>query len=69
MLRIAKDSTPLDRMSRLIKHLMQQRSFYPLSPPQTTEIPLDYGHLKSAELPLLPDIMILPSRLATFVKV
>lgn len=58
-----------DRMSRLVKHLFQQQSFYPLSPPNAAEVPFDYGHSKYADLPCLPDILLLPSRLGHFAKI
>ena len=71
-------------LSRLPRHLIQQRHFYPLFPPadrttllQTgtkegiaTGMPMDVSYLKLGEwLNVRPDMLITPSALSTFAKV
>ncbi|XP_020220772.1 DNA polymerase alpha subunit B [Cajanus cajan] len=66
--RTAADGKPIDRMSRLANHILNQQSFYPLYPP--AEIPLDFSLAPEAlQLSLVPDILILPSDIKYFVKV
>lgn len=58
-----------DRMARLVRHLLQQRCFYPMSP-SSTAVNLDYGHFaKALSFPVLPDLLLLPSQLKYFAKV
>ena len=58
-----------DRLRRLASHLLQQRSFYPLYPPND-EINLDMEQLENmAGLEVKPDVLILPSDLLHFFKV
>ncbi|XP_073306796.1 uncharacterized protein [Primulina huaijiensis] len=57
------------RMTNLAKHVINQCSFYPLYPP-AEDVPLDYSLANEAlHLSSVPDILILPSDLAHFVKV
>jgi len=57
-----------DRLRRLAGHLLQQRSFYPLYPPNE-EVNLDMEQLENiAGIDTRPDIMILPSDLLHFFK-
>ncbi|XP_048318477.1 uncharacterized protein LOC107428341 [Ziziphus jujuba] len=64
-----KDGAPIDRMGRLAKHILGQRSFYPLYPP-AEGIPLDFSLASEAlEISLIPDILILPSDMKYFVKI
>ena len=57
-----------DRLRRLAGHLLQQRSFYPLYPPND-EINLDMEQLENiAGFDAKPDVMILPSDLLHFFK-
>lgn len=64
-------------MANLCRHLLQQRSFYPLFPvPQdlAQEVNLDMSHsdglrMVDDELDYAPDVMILPSKLIQFFKV
>jgi len=71
-------------LSRLPRHVIQQRHFYPLFPPSdrtalpkigTTEgvatgVPMDVSYLKLAEwLIVRPDMLITPSALSPFAKV
>ncbi|KAK6930864.1 DNA polymerase alpha, subunit B, N-terminal [Dillenia turbinata] len=63
------DVTASDRMSRLASHIISQRSFYPLYPP-SEEVPMDFSLAPEAvQIPSIPEILILPSDLAPFVKV
>ncbi|XP_052184323.1 uncharacterized protein LOC127796292 isoform X2 [Diospyros lotus] len=57
------------RLSRLANHILNQRSFYPLYPPMEGT-PLDFSLAPEAlQISSIPDILILPSDLAHFVKV
>ncbi|GCC18614.1 hypothetical protein chiPu_0022112 [Chiloscyllium punctatum] len=57
-----------DRFTRILKHILTQRSYYPLYPP-AEEINLDYECLQLyAQLPVTPDILIVPSELRYFIK-
>eukprot|EP01135_Chromosphaera_perkinsii_P002409 Nk52_evm15s223 gene=Nk52_evmTU15s223 len=54
-----------DRLSRLCKHMLEQRSYYPLCPERC---PIEYSKYSSIELPVTPDIMILSSTFNSFAK-
>ncbi|XP_031125202.1 DNA polymerase alpha subunit B [Ipomoea triloba] len=57
------------RMSTLANHVLNQHSFYPLYPPAES-IPLDFSLApETLQISLIPDILILPSDLAHFVRV
>ncbi|CAH2325230.1 DNA polymerase alpha subunit B [Pelobates cultripes] len=57
-----------DRFSRILKHILTQRSYYPLYPP-SEEMNIDYEGLYSfASMPVTPDIFIIPSELRYFIK-
>ncbi|BBN13404.1 DNA polymerase alpha subunit B [Marchantia polymorpha subsp. ruderalis] len=61
--------TTSDRMTRLASHILGQRSFYPLFPPPPGTS-LDLSLMPEAlSIAQIPDILILPSDLAPFVKV
>ncbi|XP_008792220.2 DNA polymerase alpha subunit B [Phoenix dactylifera] len=67
--RASADMQPVDRMGRLASHLLRQRSYYPLYPP-SVGVPLDLSLAPEAlEIPSIPDLLLLPSDLAPFVKV
>ncbi|KAG2406862.1 uncharacterized protein HKW66_Vig0061190 [Vigna angularis] len=67
--RTAADGKPIDRMSRLTNHILNQQSFYPLYPPAES-VPLDFSLAPEAlKLSLVPDVLILPSDIKHFVKV
>ncbi|MCI24324.1 DNA polymerase alpha subunit B, partial [Trifolium medium] len=67
--RIAADGKPIDRLSRLANHILNQQSFYPLYPPAES-VPLDFSLAPEAlQLSLVPDVLILPSDIKYFVKV
>lgn len=57
-----------DRMARLCRHLLNQRSYYPLYPGHKDAY-LDMTHSDKLEMPVLPDILIVPSKIRHFVKV
>ncbi|XP_025830237.1 DNA polymerase alpha subunit B isoform X4 [Agrilus planipennis] len=55
-----------DRMSRLVSHLIEQQSFYPLIPPK---LRVSYRLLeKHATMDVTPHLLILPSTLRYFIK-
>lgn len=57
-----------DRIGRLATHILKQQSYYPLYPP--AGVPLDFSLAKEAlEISSAPDVLLLPSDLAPFVKV
>ncbi len=58
---------PGSRLARIAEHLIQQRSYYPLFPPAKGAC-LDLARSEEWEMPCQPDILIVPSRLATFAK-
>ncbi|CAN6301501.1 unnamed protein product [Urochloa humidicola] len=60
---------PGDRIGRLAAHILKQQSYYPLYPP-AAGVPLDFSLAKEAlEISSAPDVLLLPSDLAPFVKV
>ncbi|XP_068596567.1 DNA polymerase alpha subunit B [Brachionichthys hirsutus] len=60
--------TGSDRFSRILKHMLTQRSYYPLYPP-AEEVNMDYEKFQSfGQLPITPDVLIVPSELRYFVK-
>ncbi|XP_072251709.1 DNA polymerase alpha subunit B [Leuresthes tenuis] len=60
--------TGSDRFSRILKHMLTQRSYYPLYPP-AEEVNMDYEKFQSfGQMPLTPDVLIIPSELRYFVK-
>ncbi|KAH9480575.1 DNA polymerase alpha subunit B [Psilocybe cubensis] len=69
---------PNDVMANLCRHMLLQRSFYPIFPPPpdlSAEVNLDMSHFDGArmvdegDLDYAPDVLILPSRLKQFSKV
>ncbi|XP_069326301.1 DNA polymerase alpha subunit B [Eulemur rufifrons] len=65
---ISSSSGTSDRFSRILKHILTQRSFYPLYPPQE-DMAIDYETFYvHAQLPVTPDVFIIPSELKYFVK-
>jgi DNA polymerase alpha subunit B len=58
-----------DRLKRLATHLLQQRSFYPLYPPNEEMTNVDYEKMEShAQIGVLPHVLVLPSDLMHFYK-
>ncbi|XP_066426318.1 DNA polymerase alpha subunit B [Molothrus aeneus] len=57
-----------DRFTRILRHVLTQRSFYPLYPP-SEEINVDFEALGAfAALPVTPDVLVTPSELRFFIK-
>lgn len=57
------------KSTRHLCNCVSASSYYPLYPPQE-DVPLDLEHFYSfAQLPLTPDMLIVPSELRYFVKV
>ncbi|XP_076015549.1 DNA polymerase alpha subunit B [Genypterus blacodes] len=57
-----------DRFSRILKHMLTQKSYYPLYPP-VEEVNMDYEKFQSfGQMPLTPDVLIIPSELRYFIK-
>lgn len=60
--------TGSDRFSRILKHILTQRSYYPLYPP-VEEVNMDYEKFQNyGQMPLTPDVLIVPSELRYFIK-
>ncbi|XP_078466210.1 DNA polymerase alpha subunit B [Lampetra planeri] len=58
----------VDRFTRLVTHLLTQRSYYPLYPP-AEEMNVNYETVQvHARFPVTPDVLIIPSDLRYFVK-
>ncbi|XP_051001896.1 DNA polymerase alpha subunit B [Acomys russatus] len=65
---ICSSSGTSDRFSRVLKHILTQRSYYPLYPPHE-DMAIDYENFYTyAQLQVTPDILIVPSELRYFVK-
>ncbi|KAJ6654258.1 hypothetical protein lerEdw1_007355 [Lerista edwardsae] len=65
---ISSSSSVLDRFSRILKHILTQRSYYPLYPP-AEEMNVDFeSFCLYAPLPVTPDVLITPSDLRYFIK-
>uniref|UniRef100_A0A673KPE6 DNA polymerase alpha subunit B n=1 Tax=Sinocyclocheilus rhinocerous TaxID=307959 RepID=A0A673KPE6_9TELE len=60
--------TGTERFSRIMKHMLTQRSYYPLYPP-AEEVNMDYDKFQQfGQMNLTPDILIVPSELRYFIK-
>uniref|UniRef100_A0A672L7N3 DNA polymerase alpha subunit B n=1 Tax=Sinocyclocheilus grahami TaxID=75366 RepID=A0A672L7N3_SINGR len=61
--------TGTERFTRIMKHMLTQRSYYPLYPP-AEEVNMDYDKFQQfSQMNLTPDILIVPSELRYFIKV
>ena len=60
-------SAGINRMQRMAQHLVQQQSYYPVFPPPKRSN-LDLRHLDKVAMPVTPDVLLVPSKLAPFVK-
>jgi hypothetical protein len=59
-------------MANLVRHVLGQRSFYPIFPPpehSAAELNLDVTHFDKLRMEQAPDVLVLPSRLKHFAKV
>lgn len=63
-----RSSAPADRFSRLLLHLFQQHTYYPLVP-TAEEDSIDSSRLVDIQISWKPDILIIPSQFKHFVKV
>ena len=59
---------PGTRLSRIAQHLIQQRSYYRLFPAPKGLNSLDLSKSTEWEMPVQPDILITPSKLASFAR-
>uniref|UniRef100_A0A8C8R4W0 DNA polymerase alpha subunit B n=1 Tax=Pelusios castaneus TaxID=367368 RepID=A0A8C8R4W0_9SAUR len=65
---ISSTSGVTDRFTRILKHVLTQRSYYPLYPP-SEEMNVDYENFYNyVHLPVTPDVLIAPSELRYFIK-
>ncbi|XP_030921251.1 DNA polymerase alpha subunit B [Geospiza fortis] len=65
---ISSSSGLSDRFTRILRHVLTQRSFYPLYPP-SEELNVDFEALGAfAALPVTPDVLVTPSELRFFIK-
>ncbi|KAH3758575.1 DNA polymerase alpha subunit B [Pelomyxa schiedti] len=64
---IIKSSTPTDRTSALVKHILLQRSFYPLFPPEEG-VNMDGDCMDSLTMSKTPSVLVLPSALSPFAE-
>ncbi|EIE80547.1 hypothetical protein RO3G_05252 [Rhizopus delemar RA 99-880] len=64
---IFKSSVHSDRFSRLVQHLIQQHTYYPLFP-HAEEDSIDSSRLLDIQISWKPDILIIPSQFKYFVK-
>ena len=59
----------LEKLPRMAQHLLEQRSYFPSFPaPNPAETPLELSQLWHVGMPVAPDVLLLPSRLKTFVR-
>uniref|UniRef100_A0A671QU50 DNA polymerase alpha subunit B n=1 Tax=Sinocyclocheilus anshuiensis TaxID=1608454 RepID=A0A671QU50_9TELE len=64
----SSDGTGTERFTRIMKHMLTQRSYYPLYPP-AEEVNMDYDKFQQfSQMNLTPDILIVPSELRYFIK-
>ncbi|GFT28239.1 DNA polymerase alpha subunit B [Nephila pilipes] len=57
-----------DRLGRLCRHILAQKNFYPLYPPNE-EVNIDFLHFEHhAALPVMPHVLVVPSDFRYFIK-
>ncbi|CAD5119859.1 DgyrCDS8443 [Dimorphilus gyrociliatus] len=65
---IASSNHPEDKVTRVLKHILQQKQFYPLNPPHH-DINIEYEMLEYyGKISVTPHILITPSDLKYFIK-
>lgn len=64
---ISKSVSPVDRLSTLAAHIVQQKSYYPMYPP-SGNIALDVSTPDALDIAAVPEILVTPSDLAPFAK-
>ena len=57
----------MDRISRLVSHLLRQQSFYPMYPPHN-DISFDFDLLPLAQMSVQPHVLVVPSELSPYIK-
>ena len=56
-----------NRLVRMANHLIQQQSFMPQYPPSSNIVSqMDFRHSKHWQMPIAPDVLVLPSKLNNF---
>lgn len=65
---ISKSTSPVDRLSTLAAHIVQQRNYYPMYPP-STNVALDVSSPDSLDIMSIPEVLVTPSDLAPFAKI
>jgi len=68
---IAQRPPGSNRLERLVDHLLHQQSFYPLFPAPSgvqDAAPLDMRFNDKWRMPVSPDVLLVPSKLATFAR-
>ena len=66
---IAQRPVASNRLERLANHMVYQQSFYPIFPATGGDAPpLDMRFNDKWRMPVSPDVLIVPSRLATFAR-
>ncbi|KAL4193658.1 hypothetical protein AMTRI_Chr06g177850 [Amborella trichopoda] len=66
--RMSTDALSIDRIGRLVSHVIKQRCFYPVYPP-SVGLPLDFSIAPEAlHMASIPDLLLMPSDLAPFIK-
>ncbi|CEP18634.1 hypothetical protein [Parasitella parasitica] len=64
---ISRSTEHTDRFSKLIRHILQQHTYYPMFPHAIGDS-IDASQLVNIQVSWLPDILILPSQFKHFVK-
>ena len=60
-------SLDVNRMARMAQHLIQQQSYFPVFP-APDNVNMDLRHIDKFKMPVTPDILLVPSKLAPFAK-
>jgi DNA polymerase alpha subunit B len=59
---------PGSRLGKISQHMIMQRNYYPLFPPHAS-VNVDYKFMDRMQMPVKPDLLVLPSKLAPFARV
>ncbi|KAI9216878.1 DNA polymerase alpha/epsilon subunit B-domain-containing protein [Blastocladiella britannica] len=57
-----------DRVHRIVRQVLEQRTFYPLNPPPENSVSIEYSRMAQLELQVAPDLLLLPSHLVHTAK-
>ncbi|KAF9417017.1 DNA-directed DNA polymerase alpha subunit pol12 [Entomortierella beljakovae] len=68
---VERNPSRKDRLGRLSKYLVDQRSMYPVYPGPASDLEsgVDFNQFDLMDLRVCPDVMILPSKLKSFAKI